>query len=82
VLPDDFRRDTSAYFFDRLTDPVLPCYARLSTGLIWPWNRKLSFESGGLSLLKACQEGYIDSAGSAGTTAIKPCAHAKFTWQF
>jgi iron complex outermembrane receptor protein len=74
--------DASVYLADRLTDPVIPSYTRLDTGLTWQWNKKISLSLVGQNLLKDRHEEYIDSTGSAGTTEIKRSAYAKFTWQF
>ena len=53
--------DTSAYFTDRLADPVIPSYTRLDTGLTWQWNKKSSLSVVGQNLLKDRHEEFVDS---------------------
>jgi iron complex outermembrane receptor protein len=74
--------DASAYFVDRLTDPVIPAYTRFDTGLTWQWNKKSSLRFVGQNLLKDRHEEFVDSTGSAGTTLIKRSAYVEWTWQF
>jgi iron complex outermembrane receptor protein len=74
--------DASAYFTDRLTDPVIPSYTRVDTGLTWQWNEKGSVTFVGQNLVRDRHPEFVDSSGSAGTTLIKRGAYAKFTWRF
>jgi len=74
--------DASAYFTDRLTDPVIPSYTRVDTGLTWQWNEKGSISFVGQNLVGDHHAEFVDSTGSAGTTFIKRSAYAKFTWRF
>ena len=74
--------DASAYFTDRLTDPVIPSYTRADTGLTWQWNEKGSMSFVGQNLVRDRHAEFVDSTGSAGTTLIKRSAYAKFTWRF
>jgi iron complex outermembrane recepter protein len=82
VLARAFSWDASAYFVGRLTDPVIPAYTRLDTGLTWQWSKKSSLSLVGQNLLKNGHEEFVDSTGSAATTLIKRSVYAKFTWQF
>jgi len=74
--------DASAYFVDRLTDPVIPSYTRLDTGLTWQWNAKSSLSLVGQNLLKDRHEEFVDSTASAVTTLIKRSAYVEWTWRF
>lgn len=74
--------DASAYFTDRLTDPVVPSYTRVDAGLTWQWNEKGSISFVGQNLVSDRHPEFVDSIGSAGTTFIKRSAYAKFTWRF
>jgi iron complex outermembrane receptor protein len=74
--------DASAYFTDRLTDPVIPSYTRVDTGLTWHWNENGSISVVGQNLVSDRHSEFVDSTGSAGTTLIKRSAYAKFTWRF
>ena len=74
--------DASAYFTGRLTDPVIPSYTRVDTGLTWQWNEKGSITFVGQNLVSDRHSEFVDSIGSAGTTLIKRSAYAKFTWRF
>jgi iron complex outermembrane receptor protein len=82
VLTHGVSWDASAYFTDRLTDPVIPAYTRVDTGLTWQWNEKGSISVVGQNLVKDRHPEFIDSTGSAATTEIKRSAYAKFTWRF
>ena len=82
ALPHALSWDASVYFVDRLTDPVIPAYTRLDTGLTWQWNKKSSLSLVGQNLLKDVHEEFVDSTGSAATTLIKRSVFAKFTWRF
>lgn len=82
ALPHGLSWDASAYFVDRLTDPVIPAYTRFDTGLTWQWNKKSSLSFVGQNLLKDRHEEFVDSTASAGTTLIKRSAYVAWTWQF
>jgi iron complex outermembrane receptor protein len=82
ALPRGLSWDASAYFVDRLADPVIPAYTRFDTGLTWQWNKKSSLRFVGQNLLKDRHEEFVDSLGSAGTTLIKRSAYVEWTWQF
>ena len=82
ALPHDLSWDASAYFVDRLADPVIPAYTRFDTGLTWQWNKKSSLSFIGQNLLKDRHEEFVDSTGSAGTTLIKRSAYVEWTWRF
>jgi iron complex outermembrane receptor protein len=82
ALAHNLSWDASVYFVDRLTDPVIPAYTRLDTGLTWQCNKKSSLSLVGQNLLKDRHPEFIDSTGSAATTLIKRSAYAKFSWYF
>jgi iron complex outermembrane receptor protein len=82
ALAHDLSWDASAYFVDRLTDPVIPAYTRFDTGLTWQWNKKSSLRFVGQNLVKDRHEEFVDSTGSAGTTLIKRSAYVEWIWQF
>lgn len=74
--------DTSAYFVDRLTDPNVPSYTRLDTGLSWQLGETIYLTLAGQNLLRDHHEEFADSTGSARTTLIKRSAYSKFVWRF
>lgn len=73
--------DTSTYFTERLTDPVIPSYTRLDTGLTWQWN-KSSLSLVGQNLTRDHHQEFVDSTGSAATTLIKRSIYAQWSWHF
>jgi iron complex outermembrane receptor protein len=74
--------DTSAYFVGRLSDPKIPSYTRLDTGLTWHCREGLSISIVGQNLLKDRHLEFIEPTGATTSTVIKRSAYAKFTWQF
>ncbi|HXW16995.1 MAG TPA: TonB-dependent receptor [Candidatus Acidoferrales bacterium] len=73
--------NTSAYFVDRLADPVIPAYTRLDTGLNWHIAERVSFGVFGQNLIHDHVE-FVDLNGFAETNVIKHGADAKFTFIF
>jgi len=82
ALPHGLAWDTSAYFVDRLTDPVMPSYTRLDTGLSWQFLEGATLSLIGQNLAQDHHEEFADATGSARTTLVKRSAFAKFTWRF
>ena len=74
--------DASAYFVDRLTNPVERAYTRLDTGLSWQFAERASLGIFGQDLLRDTHEEFIDPTGSVRTTLVKRSAYAKFTRRF
>lgn len=74
--------DASAYFVDRLADPLVPSYTRIDTGLSWQLGESISLSFVGQNLLKDHHQEFVDSTGSARTTLIKRGAYAKLSWHF
>jgi iron complex outermembrane receptor protein len=74
--------DASAYFVDRLRDPVIPSYTRFDTQLSWKFGERGTFSLVGQNLLKDHHEEFFDSTSSTRTTEMKRSAFAKFTWKF
>jgi iron complex outermembrane recepter protein len=74
--------DASAYFVDRLTNPVERAYTRLDTGLSWKFAESASLGIFGQNLLSGAHEEFVDPTGSVRTTLIKRTAYVKFTWRF
>ncbi len=74
--------NTSAYFVGRLTDPAVPSYTRLDSGITWHWRCGLSLSLVGQNLLKDRHEEFIDLTGSAATTLIKRSAYLECKWDF
>ena len=82
LLTRDLSWDTSAYFSGRLTDPMIPSYTRVDSGLTWRWNKKSSLSIVGQNLARDHHEEFVDYTGSAATTLIKRSIFAQWTWQF
>jgi iron complex outermembrane recepter protein len=74
--------DASAYFVDRLADPLVPSYTQIDTGLSWQLAESISLSFVGQNLVRDHHEEFVDSTGSARTTLIKRGAYAKLSWQF
>ncbi len=74
--------DASAYFVDRLRDPVIPSYTRVDTQLSWKFGEGGVFSLVGQNLLRDHHEEFFDSTESARTTGMKRGAYAKFSWRF
>jgi iron complex outermembrane recepter protein len=81
-LASRFSWETSAYFVGRLTNPEIPSYTRLDSGLTWHWSNKLSLSVVGQNLLRDRHMEFVDYTGSAGTTLIKRSAYVEWKWQF
>ena len=74
--------DASAYFVDRLTDPVVPSYTRVDTQLVWQFGEGGSVRLVGQNLAQDHHIEFVDVFGTALTTQIKRSAYAQFTWRF
>ncbi len=75
------RWNTSAYFVDRLSNPVIASYTRLDTGLNWHMGERFSFSVFGQNLIHDHLE-FSDVDGFAESNVIKRGAYAKFTFLF
>jgi iron complex outermembrane recepter protein len=82
VLARGLTWDTSGYFVGRLTDPNVPSYTRLDTGLSWEVGERIDLSLVGQNLLKDQQEEFVDFTGGSRTTLIKRSAYAKVEWRF
>ncbi len=74
--------DSSAYFVDRLTDPVVPPYTRLDTQLAWNFGEGTTISFVGQNLAKEHHEEFVDTLDTARTTFVKRSAYVKFTARF
>ncbi len=74
--------DASAYFVDRLRDPVIPAYTRVDTQLSWQFRERAEFSLVGQNLAQGQHIEFADSTNSVRTMEIKRSAYAKFTWRF
>ena len=74
--------DASAYFVDRLANPLEHAYTRLDTGLSWQFAESASLGIFGQNLLTDTHEEFVDPTGSVRTRLVKRSAYAKFTWRF
>jgi iron complex outermembrane receptor protein len=81
-LPLGLTWDTSAYFVDRLTDPVEPSYTRLDSQLSWKFSEGGSLSIVGQNLTQGRHAEFPDSSLSAQTTLVKRSAYVKLSWQF
>ena len=81
-LPHHLAWDASAYFVDRIADPMIPSYTRLDTGLTWQRGEGLSFSLVGQNLLKNTHFEYYDLNGSTEPSLVKRSGYAKVTWHF
>jgi len=82
ALARNFSWDTSAYFVDRLTDPIIPSYTRVDSGLTWQWKNKASLTIAGQNLARDRHQEFVDSTGSAATTLVKRSIYAEWAWRF
>jgi iron complex outermembrane recepter protein len=74
--------DASAYFTDRLTNPTVPSYTRVDTGISWDIGEGIRLSLFGQNLATDRHEEFVDMTQSARTALIKRGAYAKFTWKF
>jgi iron complex outermembrane recepter protein len=74
--------DSSAYFVDRLKDPVVPAYTRVDTQLTWLFRGGFAVSLVGQNLAKDRHIEFVDDLGTTNTTEIKRSAYAKFSWKF
>jgi iron complex outermembrane receptor protein len=74
--------DASGYFVDRLTDPRVPSYTRLDTGLSWTLGERIGLSLVGQNLLRDRHEEFVDTTGSTMSTLIQRSAYAKVEWRF
>ena len=81
-LPHGLVWDTSAYFVDRLTDPIEPSYTRVDTQLEWKFTEDGSISLVGQNLAQGLHAEFLDDTGSTRTALIKRSAYIKFTWKF
>jgi iron complex outermembrane receptor protein len=72
--------DASASFVDRISDPVVPSYTRLDTGLSWQWEKGFVLSLVGQNLLKDRHLEYVDTTDSTASTLIKRSVYVKITW--
>ena len=82
ALPRAFSWDSSAYFVDRLTDPRVPSYTRIDSGLSWQFAEKARLSMIGQNLARDRHIEFVDLTGSVRTTQIKRGAYAELSWQF
>jgi iron complex outermembrane recepter protein len=82
ALPRGLSWDTSAYFADRLTDPVVPSYTRLDSQLSWQFMEKARISIVGQNLAKDRHIEFVDDTGSARTSYVKRSVFAQFVWRF
>jgi iron complex outermembrane receptor protein len=82
VLAPGLTWDTSGYFVGRLTDPSVPSYTRLDTGLLWQVGERIGLSLVGQNLLRDHHEEFVDFTGGSRTTLIKRGAYAKVEWRF
>ena len=82
ALPKGFDYDMSAYFVERIADPLVPSYTRLDANVVWHWKEQGSFTVAGQNLLQARHLEYIDTLGSTGSTLVRRGVYAKFEWKF
>jgi iron complex outermembrane recepter protein len=82
VLAPGLTWDTSGYFVGRLTDPRVPSYTRVDTGLSWEIGERIGLSLVGQNLLRDQQEEFVDFTGGSRTTLIKRGAYAKVEWRF
>src|SRR5665213_42969 len=77
-LPRNISWDVSAYVVGRLTDPAIPSYTRLDTGLTWQRAERLSFSVVGQNLAGRHLE-FIDLNESTTSSLMKPSVYGKIT---
>ena len=82
VLAPGLTWDTSGYFVGRLTDPRVPSYTRVDTGLSWEIGERIGLSLVGQNLLRDHHEEFVDFTGGSRTTLIKRGAYAKVEWRF
>jgi iron complex outermembrane receptor protein len=82
VLAPGLTWDTSGYFVGRLTDPSVPSYTRLDTGLSWEVGERIGVSLVGQNLLRDQHEEFVDFTGGSRTTLIKRSLYAKVGWRF
>ncbi len=74
--------DTSAYFTGRLTDPAVPSYVRLDTGLSWQCLERFGISVFGQNLLASTHLEFVDPVQSTTSSLMKRGGYAKATWTF
>lgn len=72
----------SAYFVDRLTDPIVPSYTRLDTQLSWRVSEGASVSLVGQNLAHDLHEEFVDTTDTVRSTFVKRSAYVKFTARF
>src|SRR5665213_2720079 len=77
-LPRNISWDVSAYVVGRLTDPAIPSYTRLDTGLTCQRAERLSFSVVGQNLAGRHLE-FIDLNESTTSSLMKPSVYGKIT---
>jgi iron complex outermembrane recepter protein len=74
--------DASAYFVDRLKDPIEPAYTRVDTQLAWHFGEATSIAVVGQNLAQDHHQEFSDYTLSAQTTEVKRGVYAKFAARF
>ena len=74
--------DASAYFVGRLTDPSIPSYTRVDSGLSWQFAERARLSVVGQNLARDHHVEFVDSTESAGATLMKRSAYGELSWQF
>lgn len=82
TLPHGLSWDASAYFVDRLRNPVEPAYTRFDTGLSWQFAERASLSIVGQNLLKDRHEEFVDFTGSVRSTRVKRSVYIQFAGRF
>jgi iron complex outermembrane receptor protein len=82
VLPHNWAWDASAYFVGRLSDPQVPAYTRVDTGLTWRWREGISVSVVGQNLLQRQHLEFTDENQSVQSALLERSGYAKFTWRF
>ena len=82
ILPHGLSWDSSAYFVDRLTDPIVPAYTRVDSGLAWHFAEGARLSVFGQNLVRDHHMEFVDTNRSIQTTLTKRGVYAELSWQF
>ncbi len=82
TLPHSLAWDGSAYFVGRLSDPQVPAYTRLDSGLTWQWREGISLSVVGQNLLQKEHLEFTDGTRSVQSALMARSGYVKFTWHF
>ncbi|MGA9884989.1 MAG: TonB-dependent receptor [Candidatus Acidiferrales bacterium] len=74
--------DASAYFVDRLTDPVVPSYTRVDTQVSWSFTEKATISLVGQNLARDHHQEFVDTLYTVQSTLVKRSAYVQFTARF